>query len=207
MSSMIISLYWAYTQFKVVPLESTSSPIQQFSVDDYPFEDSPVSAISFPPFLSRTKSPPISPRLSGSGLLRSPPLSPRLTLTPRGSPSSRLPQLPSNESKQDVEVTFDIRWDRLGVQAGTSTRGWFEGDASQILRKLQKVPDIRVVLLHTDSAGKCFFSVILSLADQSRDKNRNSTGTKQWVDEIAPRGGWFYAVVVKKWTHVAERYC
>lgn len=65
-----------------------------------------------------------------------------------------MPQLPSNETKQDVEVTFDIRWDRLGVQAGATSRGWFEGDLKQVGRRLQKLPGTQFSLLKDDSTGK-----------------------------------------------------
>jgi len=104
-------------------------------------------------------------------------------------------------------VTFDIRWDRLGVQAGTTTRGWFEGDAGQILRKLQKVSGIKVIVLHTDSAGKCPASVKVLLIYHTRDENRNSADYTQWPDEATPRGGRFYPVAVTECRCIIERCC
>lgn len=110
---------------------------------DSPFEVNPASSFSeigLPPFLPRNISPPVgSPVQSPKAILRSPPLSPRLLTPSKGSPRSQLSQLRPSTDQQGKEVQFDVNWDRLGAQSGTTNRGWFEGDIDSALTHLRSI--------------------------------------------------------------------
>ncbi|PVG00771.1 ARM repeat-containing protein [Serendipita vermifera] len=108
-----------------------------------PFESNvstSLTELEVPPFLSRTRSPPMSPISSPRRVPQSPPLSPSRRHTPlRGSPSSRNSPLYSATDRQAMEINFDITWDRIGAQVGSTTRGWADGEVKALVHKLRKI--------------------------------------------------------------------
>ncbi|KAG8829678.1 hypothetical protein FRC17_006197 [Serendipita sp. 399] len=87
---------------------------------------------------SLTSSPPISPATSPRRQILPTPRSPEPGTPVRGSPATRAIQLQPTPANQDPEISFDISWDRLGAQAGLTSRGWFEGSADRLLGKLKE---------------------------------------------------------------------
>ncbi|KAG8758720.1 hypothetical protein FRC14_007507 [Serendipita sp. 396] len=112
-----------------------------------------------PPFLSRNKSPPSSPATSPRRVILPTPRSPDPGTPIRGSPASRTIQLQATRGTQDSVIGFDINWDRLGAQAGLTSRGWFEGSTDRLLRKFEGNKGIlRVETVSQDGTGKTFYS-------------------------------------------------
>ncbi|KAG8786452.1 hypothetical protein FRC15_011414 [Serendipita sp. 397] len=112
-----------------------------------------------PPFLSRNKSPPSSPATSPRRVILPTPRSPDPGTPIRGSPASRTIQLQATRGTQDSVIGFDINWDRLGAQAGLTSRGWFEGSTDKLLRKFEGNKGIlRVETVSQDGTGKTFYS-------------------------------------------------
>ena len=54
---------------------------------------------------------------------------------------------------QDAEVSFDIRFDRLGTQARTTARGWFDGGMDNVIDKLRTLPDVETSVVYQNGDG------------------------------------------------------
>jgi hypothetical protein len=55
---------------------------------------------------------------------------------------------------QDAEVSFDIRFDRLGTQARTTARGWFDGSIDNVIDKLRTLPYVETSVVYQSGDGR-----------------------------------------------------
>jgi hypothetical protein len=55
---------------------------------------------------------------------------------------------------QDAEVSFDIRFDRLGTQARTTARGWFDGSIDNVIDKLRTLSYAETSIVHQSGDGR-----------------------------------------------------
>jgi hypothetical protein len=101
----------------------------------------------------------MSPASSPKRVPQSPSVSPGRRHTPlKGSPSSRNSPIYSAADRQTMEINFDITWDRIGAQAGSTTRGWSDGEVKIIVQKLKKAEGWSASIWQQDGAGESIFS-------------------------------------------------
>lgn len=55
---------------------------------------------------------------------------------------------------QDAEVSFDIRFDRLGTQARTTARGWFDGSMDNVIDKLRMLSHVDTSVVYKNGDGR-----------------------------------------------------
>lgn len=74
----------------------------------------------------------------------------------RGSPSIRPTSISAGMDAQQMEVTFDIRFDRLGTQPRSTARGWFEGSVDNVVDKLKTLLSFETTVVYQNGDGEGF---------------------------------------------------